>query len=232
MNKKRLVVMVAVLVQMGFSEVPQETQRSNPPFDEATGLWVSTGTRGRRRGPEKKVRLGVAGGVALANISLDPSMETSGKIGPVGGLALEISAEPNFLIQIEASYSQLKVGVIPPLLGLEITSKTEALSMGLFGKIRFIEAPQKTKPFLLLGADAGHKLSATQTLNGQTTDVSKEVEDWNFDLVGGLGIQFEVGPTMDFGLEARYYFGLTDASKDSNLVSKGRTLIFAASLFF
>ncbi|NBX82254.1 hypothetical protein EBQ90_04090 [bacterium] len=99
-----------------------------------------------------------------------------------------------------------------------------------------MENPNPVKPFILLGGGMARELSTAATLTmGQTTevnDVSANTADWDFALIGGLGMQFEVGEDVDLGVEARYQLGLTDGSVDTSTVAKNRTFYIGASLFF
>jgi len=240
MNKKRLILIALLLVQISIGENSKQNPNSDPLFDESTGLWVSTRPqKKRKRGPSSRIRFGFKGGINISNVVTEPADDYNSRVLPVGGIALEVPIAPHFLFQTELDFAQYGFSqseTIPGLGTVEVKVKSSSLQLGVYTKIRLMENPNPVKPFILLGGGTARELStAAITTNGQTTettDVSAQTNDWDFAFVGGLGIQFEISENVDLGVEARYLLGLTDGSVDTSTVAKNRTFYIGASLFF
>lgn len=241
MNKKLLVVIALLVVQIGTGENSKQNPNSDSLFDESTGLWVSSRSqkKGRKRGLSNTVRFGFTGGINISNVAIEPADDYNSRVLPVGGIALQVPLAPHFLFQTELAFAQYGFSQsesFPGVGNIDVKVKSSVLQLGVFTKIRLMENPNPVKPFILLGGGTARELStAATTTMGQTTevnDVSATTTDWDFALIGGLGAQFEISQNVDLGLEVRYQLGLTDGSVDTSTDVKSRTFVILASLFF
>jgi opacity protein-like surface antigen len=186
-----------------------------------------------------QVKLGVIGGLNLANVSTDPDpaqgldLKNRTAFG-VGGV-LDVRLTENVALCLEPMY--LKKGT-----NLEgRTADVDPVFAALFGSINidlkmnanYLEIPaflklafgtSTTKPYLMAGPTLGFRLSAKQTGTISSVgfieveekideDIKDNVKSTDFGLGFGAGVSFPAGNNAIF-VEGRYALGLSDVNDD------------------
>lgn len=181
---------------------------------------------------------GVKGGLTLGDVpnwadSFDEAGLSSGqRMGFAAGGFLTISLGSGFMIQPEVLYTQKGKKFDVGADGSSGIFKFEAdyvdvpiLARLTFGKV--------VRGYVFAGPSMDFKLSAKMTTaivgeSEEEEDISDEIENFEFAMVFGGGVEF--GPLL---LEARWSEGLTNLAKDADAPDlKSRTFLFLAGLRF
>lgn len=156
-------------------------------------------------------RIGIAGGLNLANVSVDPEIEGldySNRTGFGFGGVLDLSLSENVALHFEPLY-------------LQKGSKLEAGGEEAKVKLSYIEVPalfklalgtSTTRPYLMAGPTIGFLLSA-KVSNGEEVDIKDDTKSIDIGLGFGAGVSFPAGNNSVF-VEGRYALGLTNINDD------------------
>lgn len=156
-------------------------------------------------------RIGIAGGVNLANVSVDP--EPSGvdfgtRTGLGFGGVFDLTLSDNVALHFEPLYLQK---------GSKLESGAEEAKL----KYVYVEVPalfklalgtSTTRPYVMAGPTIGFLLSAKAS-NGIEVDIKDETKSIDFGLGLGAGVSFPAGNNFVF-VEGRYALGLSNINDD------------------
>jgi len=171
-------------------------------------------------------------GLNLANMSLDPEVETPFeksmklKLGIVGGLGAEIGLG-TLAVEADLLYSQKGLNIKGEVLTVKIdyTTKIDYLAIPIIGKAVLPAGTMNI--FIGAGPEIGMLLSAKETTkiegvgesSEETTDVKDDFESTDLGLVIAGGVEIS-----NLIIEARYVLGLSDIAKDKEQKAKNSTI--------
>lgn len=153
-------------------------------------------------------RLGLEGGANIANFSGDFGGATGlgSRVGVVGGAFLQLNFSDSFAIQPEILYTQK--GGTQAMSGGTVTIDVSYLEFPVL--IKFYLPTPGIKPNLFVGGSASLLAAASNSANGNSSDISSFVNSSDVGLIGGAGVDID-----KFSLSARYELGLGDVSKST-----------------
>jgi hypothetical protein len=162
--------------------------------------------------------VGVKAGANFASLTPaeDEDPETSRRLGPVGGIWVQIPPSSRFSFQVEGLFSEKGVTFESP--GFDVPSvdvRVRYIEIPLLARADFGASGSGTRLFLVGGAAPAFELSsrAKAAFEGQeqTRDIDEEIYSFDVGLVGGIGVEF--GRAQ---IEARYTHGLRHINTDDN----------------
>lgn len=189
-----------------------------------------------------QMRLGVTGGLNLANLSVDPDegVDISNRTAIGFGGILDFTLSESVMLHLEPMY-------------LQKGAKAEEEGVSLEVKLAYLEVPamlkfafgtSDTKPYFMVGPTIGFnmssKISVSGTFEGNSISLDQDVKDEtksiDFGLAFGAGLSMPAG-VNSFFVEARYTLGLSNvldlseaADTDATVKTKG-IQIFAGITF-
>ncbi|MDX2045621.1 MAG: porin family protein [Chitinophagaceae bacterium] len=165
------------------------------------------------------VNYGVKGGVNIFSFLGDDAPSASGLTAPYAGGLAQISFGGDegiisYVFQPELFYS---------MQGAKSSGGKTTLSYLQFPLMvqRYIAS---TGLYIETGPQFGLLLSAKSKANGTTTDIKDQSKKFDFSLNFGLGYKFNSG----IGINARYGFGVTSVSSNSDVHNAG----ISAGIFY
>lgn len=180
-------------------------------------------------GPVAAQGLGVKGGLNLSRFSVDPEepdVNFPYDYGPTGGIFVA-SGSGAVGIQVEALFSRKGTKIEDGLDEARIT--LDYVDFPLL--LRFNGMPANgTTFFATFGPTIGVNIRARQEApDGTETDIKDDVEQIEYGLTGGLGVQVE-----GISLEARYTYGFSELNKmaDDGTKIRHRTVTFLLGFAF
>jgi opacity protein-like surface antigen len=175
-----------------------------------------------------QVRLGLIGGLNLANVSIDPDSDPKASnltAFGAGGVVhirlaenLALQLEPMYLqkgAKQEGSFSDPNVGTI----SFDVKTKANYIEVPAMFKVAF--GTNTTKPYVMAGPTIGFLMSAKQTGSASAfgtveqinEDIKDSVKSIDFGVGFGGGVSFPAGNNALF-VEGRYTLGLTNINDD------------------
>ncbi|MBN2031224.1 PorT family protein [bacterium] len=162
-------------------------------------------------------KIGVIGGVNIANVSIDADSVTTSSITGLGiGGVLDLALSENVSICLEPMYLQK---------GTKQDMQEEITTINVQMKVNYIEIPillkillgsGNAKPYIMAGPTIGFVMSANMEVSflGMTAegDIKDLMESLDYGVSFGGGIGFAMGNNTFF-VEARYTMGLADVFK-------------------
>jgi hypothetical protein len=162
--------------------------------------------------------LGLEAGLNIANVSVTPSVSTSGRTALIIGGVADIGFTKS--IGLVTGLRYIMKGYSNTFTNGNGVSQTDNV------KLNFIEFPAllkvkfpltEIKPYLIGGPTLGISVSSTveSTAGTQsaTSDVSSSVESIDFGLFFGAGLDFNVAPKIDLFAQTGYALGLSNILK-------------------
>jgi opacity protein-like surface antigen len=178
-----------------------------------------------------QVRLGVIGGLNLADISYDPGLspDLSKFTGFGAGGVVQIRLAENLALQLEPMYLQKGAKLEGSFGDVEFDSSL-SYNVNVKMKLNYLEVPAMlklavgtgaTKPYFMAGPVIGFRLSAKQTGSISVSSFNVEIdEDFkdqtksiDFGFGFGAGVSFPAGNNAIF-VQGRYALGLTNINDD------------------
>jgi len=178
-----------------------------------------------------QIRLGVIGGLNLANVVVEPAQDPqfSNLTAFGGGVVAQIHLTENLALQLEPMYLQKGARLEGSFndtdsdSGLIFTANVKA-------KLNYLEVPAMLKftigtstsrPYVMAGPMLGFRLSAREmgsfSISGLEQkfdlDVKDQTQSIDFGIGFGAGVNFPVGRNSIF-IQGRYALGLTNISDD------------------
>ncbi len=184
--------------------------------------------------------VGINGGLGTSSIQFSPTIKQQFHPGITGGATLRYNSEKYFWMicaaQLECNFSQRGwKEFIDDGSGNEYSRMVNYIEMPFMAHIGFGREMRGVQGFLNVGPQVGLYLNDSETYGGLTPwDVSarpnevteqygKAIENKiDYGIIGGLGFELrtELGA---FGIEGRYYFGLSDIFNNSKVDYFGRS---------
>ena len=182
-----------------------------------------------------QVRLGVLGGLNLANLSFEPASDPdpsrSTKLG--AGAVVQFRLAENLELQLEPMYLQKgarQESSFDFSFGDAETDSSVTFNADIKAKLSYLELPVmlklalgtgSTRPYLMAGPTLGWRLSAkykgTVTVSGFSQEIDEDVKDltksMDLGLGFGAGMSFPAGRAAVF-VQGRYTLGLTNINDD------------------
>ena len=182
-----------------------------------------------------QVKLGVIGGLNLANISFDPAAGSSPSRATAFGAGgvVQFRLAENVALQLEPMYLQKGARQEGSFeFGFDDTGSDSSLSFNVDvkAKLNYLELPVmlkleigtgSTRPYVMAGPTIGYRLSAKETGSvsgpGFNEQIDEDVKDltksMDFGLGFGAGVNFPAGRNTVF-VQGRYALGLANINND------------------
>ncbi|MFM8314549.1 MAG: porin family protein [Deltaproteobacteria bacterium] len=201
------------------------------PMDQegsASGLEDSPTPKSSKKKSKRKFGLGVRGGVVLAKMTSDVDIDNRTALD--AGIFLDVPIGGNiFALEPGLAFVQKGAETSISATGLDY------IDLRLLMKARVIEG--SFTPVFYFGPYSALLLSAKLNSTAGTTDVKDYYKSVDFGILGGLGFDFRVSPSVDLGLAAFYSLGLLSLDADIQGVTienppKNRGLHFGAHFVF
>ncbi len=158
-------------------------------------------------------RLGIKGGLNIANLSFDPALPTGNdnkaRTGFLGGAMVEFNIAPWFAIQVEPTYITKGCKLTTNNSSYEVNVKLNYLEIPVLLKLK-IPSPGKINPYIIAGPSIGFRLSANTETPAGEFDVKNETQSTDFALDFGAGAGIYIAPFIDLVIDARYSLGLSN----------------------
>ncbi|MCI0691988.1 PorT family protein [candidate division KSB1 bacterium] len=178
-----------------------------------------------------QVRLGVIGGLNLANLRFDP--------GPVPGISkttafgaggvMQLRLAENLALQLEPMYLQKGAKLESSFFDFGFDS-SQAFSMNVKFKLNYLEVPAMlkldigtgtTKTYVMAGPIIGFRMSAKLTGSISDAGINQKIDEdikgqtksLDFGVGFGAGVSFPAGGNAIF-VQGRYTLGLIDINDD------------------
>ena len=145
-----------------------------------------------------QIRIGLKAGGNLAN--LDDFDQTKMKLGVSAGPVLQVHLGQTFFAQTELLYSIKGAKAEQTQTGSDVSLNLNYITLPIL--FAYEAAPNFS---LKLGPELGYLLSAKSSVDGNSTDISKFYEDFDFGADLGMAYQFK-----KLTLDLRYNYGLLD----------------------
>jgi opacity protein-like surface antigen len=168
-----------------------------------------------------QIKLGVKGGLNIADIGGSDAGTTETKTGFVAGGFAEFMIGNMFAIQPEVLYSQK--GTKESISGGELKFKLDYIEVPVLLKINIPIEGSKVHPNVYVGPSVGFKSSCK--VSGSSGGVSADVDcdaggtdpikSTDFGLAFGGGVSFDVGGA-EIGVDVRYTLGLSTIDDEAD----------------
>ncbi len=170
------------------------------------------------------ITFGIKGGVNSATISSDSSPNIGTRLGAVGGLFLGARITDNIGLQLEGLYSQR--GGSDEAVGSDAKFRLTYLDLPVLLKLGSA-SDAEMRFHVFGGGQASYKLKAeaSSELLGLTIDQDDQVEDLDFSVVFGVGME-----RGRLSLDARYTLGMTNLATAAGDDGKNRTIAVMVGL--
>ena len=163
-------------------------------------------------------KLGIKGGLNIANLSFDPALpsgsDNTTRTGLIAGAMVEFNLVPMFAIQAEPAYIQKGSKITASSTSNEVNLKLAYLEIPVVLKLN-IPSPGNIKPYVFAGPNIGFRLSANSETPAGEVDIKDETQSIDFALDFGAGAGFKIAPLVDLVIDARYSLGLSDILSDT-----------------
>lgn len=192
----------------------------------ALGAMVGTSIGGEPLTPEKAVTFALKGGVnpSTQTMDPDPGYDASGVLGYGGGITLGfnlsrfVSLDADFLYVRKGGHYGFSYRESPTSPAVDFDTDILLDYATVSPLLRATFRPHGFSPYILAGAEFGYLLDAQyrweeSTGEAGTDDAKEDMENTDFSLSFGGGINLPTSGSSSFFLEARYYLGLTDITK-------------------
>lgn len=170
---------------------------------------------------------------------------TRGSITGLGaGVGILIPTSTTFGVQVELQY--IRRGSKFDILGRDISmgGLPSSIDMTAKFKLDYLEIPflfryspspdAKFRPVFLAGPSVGMNVKSSFEVeidgSSQSQDAGAGYADGSLGLMGGLGLDAQVGETTHLIIQARYYLGLTNVLDDPDLEAQANDLSFFVGL--
>lgn len=184
--------------------------------------------------------IGFNGGLNTSSIQFNPTIKQQLNPGITGGVTLRYNSEKYFWIicaaQVECNISQRGwKELIEDGSGNEYSRLINYVEVPFMAHLGFGREMRGVQGFMNIGPQIGFYLNDSETYggttpwditarsNGVTEQYGKTIENKiDYGITGGLGLELRTGLGA-FGIEGRYYFGLSDIFDNSKVDYFGRS---------
>ncbi len=188
---------------------------------------------------QANAQTGIKGGLNLANVKYDVSAmgfsmdeTTDMRIGFHAGVFTNLALNDMLSIQLEALYTIKGSKEEEEFFGDTFEIETELAFVEVPVLLRFnVPIDGDTRPYLLAGGHVGYLLDATESEDGQSIDISDELNEINFGASFGAGVSFG-----SFFIEGRYDLGLANLADvdmpDADFKATANAIMFSGGVQF
>lgn len=201
-------------------------------------LFLSLNVCAQIESPRNILEIGVAGGLNMSKMDVQPTIRQNLLNGINGGLSIRYTSEKYFKMicaaQLEVNFSQrgwdedfddeTKNGYSRTLNYIEIP---------FFAHLAFGKEPRGVQFFINLGPQIGFLIGDSEDYKGEWAIESrpstiqpiygKEIQNkFEYGIAGGLGLELKT-KAGNFFIEGRYYYGLSDIFSNSKTDDFGRS---------
>ncbi len=188
--------------------------------------------------PRNILEVGVAGGLNLSKMDIQPSIRQKYRNGINGGISIRYTSEKYFNMicaaQLEVNFSQR--GWVEDFDDNTDNGYNRVLNyieIPFFAHLAFGKEPRGLQFFINLGPQIGFMLSDSEEYKGEWPTESrpqsirpiygKEIDNkFEYGIAGGLGLELKT-KAGNFFIEGRYYYGLSDIFNNSKTDDFGRS---------
>jgi hypothetical protein len=171
------------------------------------------------------LRVGVHGGVNIANLSYNTPVTTSSRTGIVLGGILETGLSSYFSIQTGADYIQ------KGWVSGTTTTKLDYFEVPLLLRLN-LPFPILT-PFAYAGPTLGFMMSGkTQAGTAAALDIKSTLNTTEFGMAFGGGFELGMSPFASLIAQLRYGIGFSDLDKSAATSTKNKGLLISAGFLF
>lgn len=184
----------------------------------------------KKKRDDRGTSLGLRGGLALANISFDPSVDTTNRTGFDFGLFFDFPLGKS-AFSLEPGLSFVQRGY--QLEGSSFLQKANYIDFRLLFKATLVRGP--FSPILYAGPYTGLLLSAAYVLSSSADEIDNKdsYQSIDFGVLGGLGGEITLSKKVSLQLVGFYGLGLSNIfNVGTTSTGKNRTLHFLGSLSF
>jgi opacity protein-like surface antigen len=180
------------------------------------GLWVALMLLAAARPAAAQViEVGAHGGVNLARLSGDTSVDTELKPEPVGGVDFAITLIGELAFRAELEYAGKGARVTSTMNGsTPVDYSLSYLALPL--NLRYQLGTGSPSVYLFAGTTLGALLAANErSQGGAERDVKDQLSGVEVTLDLGGGIVYRMTPNLGVNLDVRYALGLSKVAQDS-----------------
>jgi hypothetical protein len=164
-------------------------------------------------------RIGLIGGLNLANVSQDPEPdpEFSSRTAFGFGGVLDLGLSENVALRFEPMYLQKGAKQEGSDQGFNIEAELKGATLEVPALLKISLGTSTTRPYILAGPTIGFVLSAKQSIKvtgpglniDDEEDIKDQVKSIDFGVTFGAGVSFPAGNNSVF-VEGRYALGLNN----------------------
>ena len=184
------------------------------------------------REPQATTGFGIKGGLVLTKIASDNSAydSASNRKGLDLGIVLDLPLSSTGSFSLETGLNLLQAGHELPAYSVH----ADLIELPLILKAKL--GGGDVSPIFFAGSYVTYMLSAKYIDSSGETDIKKYYNKVDIGFLGGLGLNFKMGPGTEAGLSGSYAFGLSNINDQSQTglieVDKIRRLQFLVHLIF
>lgn len=174
-----------------------------------------------------QVKIGLLGGLNFSDLNIKDFTSTQSVENQTDfsiGIVLELSINDKFSFVAQPTYKRDGGTVKPGGIDPDIKLETSSIEIPLLLKYQFGEY---IKPYIIAGPSVGYTLSNDIEANIAgiifTSNIDDITEKLTFNLCIGTGIDIPLN-NVNLFVETKYNFGLTNLSKDGDVVFKAGAL--------
>ncbi|MFC2096378.1 porin family protein [Bacteroidota bacterium] len=171
---------------------------------------------------KSKIRIGVLGGINLADIKSNSNQDKETYLAPAFGLTAEFPVIHNLSVKVEPMYLNKGAKLMEgedPMEEPEAHLKSSYLELPVLFKYSFLE---EITPYLLTGITMGYQLDTKLDVKFpglETTIEMKDVtENFEFGLSFGGGLEIPIN-SINLFFDCRYNIGLTNMQKTGSVTA-------------
>ncbi len=172
------------------------------------------------------VRVGLEGGLSIANATLDPAVTTTARSGLAAGAMVELGVSEDFYLVVEALYVQR--GYKESASGVETIYKQDYIDIPV--QLKYDINLVLVKPFFTFGPYLGFLSKAGSETAGTSLTYTTGYKTTEFGLSLGVGAELPFSPVTSLFVSGRYNMGLTNVLDSSVSSQKSRGLIVMGGL--
>lgn len=196
-------------------------------------LFIFTALSAPAADAQSPVSFGIKGGLNFANIDGSANFSAFDRRNAVEVGAVAEFSFPMLPVGLETGiyYSQKGTSISVasdqvPVGGLsgDLTYRLDYVKVPVLAKFWF-GSPGLIEPHILLGPYGSYNINAEITGSPDgTLDISDEVNDYDYGIIGGVGVDFNFGLSR-FSLQGRYSYGLSELFEESDAKSRVFSLV-------
>ncbi|KPK87594.1 MAG: hypothetical protein AMS27_02075 [Bacteroides sp. SM23_62_1] len=168
-----------------------------------------------------KIRIGVLGGINLADIKSSSKQDKKTNISPAFGLTAEFPIIHNLSVKVKPMYLKKGTKLMEgedPMEEPEAHLKSSYLELPVLFKYSFLE---EITPYLLTGMTFGYHANTKLDVNfpglETTVDMTDVTENFEFGVSFGGGLEVPIN-SINLFIDCRYNIGLTNMQKTGTVI--------------